>query len=273
MNIKEYRESKINKYPNRKTGLLMYRHEKLYDIIKTIEDFVSLSISKTPDIKEYENFLDNLYKKLPIEYKNTQSRKYERFLRDYEETQKELKESKDIKIQIENVKNILRLSQRHNNKIGATIIKHEDLWPRAEMGKYQKGSSIITINTNKEIQKKIEEYAKKHQKKKEEIIYQLLKKHEYHHYLNYIWLLSHNKKFPNLNALPRISQKELISNLIKDEYIAQIVSHWSETKSINDIASKTLQEYLSDDFILISNNEDEKTILEEYWKKNNYKYE
>jgi hypothetical protein len=68
MNIQDYRESKINKYPTHKEGLLMYRHEKLYDIVKTIEDFVNLSIDGEPNIKEYKIFLEELLNKLPDKY-------------------------------------------------------------------------------------------------------------------------------------------------------------------------------------------------------------
>ena len=70
MNIQDYRESKINKYPDRKTGLLMYRHEKLYDIVKTIEDFVNVSFGKVISKEKYIESYEEMITKLPKSYKN-----------------------------------------------------------------------------------------------------------------------------------------------------------------------------------------------------------
>jgi hypothetical protein len=84
MNIKEYREFKINKYPDSKTGLLMYRHEKLYDIVTTIEQFVNISFSSNAiDQEKYIEQYNNLIKDLPKEYNRKYGNIFNRFIKKY----------------------------------------------------------------------------------------------------------------------------------------------------------------------------------------------
>ncbi len=83
MNQKEYRDLKINKYNDVEKGERLYRHEKIYDIVKTIENFVNKSFDDDINNRDYIEFYKELSSRLPDSYSKENQKYFAKFIEHY----------------------------------------------------------------------------------------------------------------------------------------------------------------------------------------------
>ena len=86
MKLKEYKENIVSWYENRKEWLLMYKHQKLFDISNFIKQVVDIWIEWKLTTEEYMNEVEKLFQKMPEEFKEQYKDKYDEFILAHEKT-------------------------------------------------------------------------------------------------------------------------------------------------------------------------------------------
>jgi len=90
MKLKEYKENIVLWYENRKEWLLMYKHQKLFDISNFIKQVVDIWIEWKLTTDEYMNEVEKLFQKMPEEFKEQYKDKYDEFILAHEKTKNDI---------------------------------------------------------------------------------------------------------------------------------------------------------------------------------------
>lgn len=90
MKLKEYKENIVSWYENRKEWLLMYKHQKLFDISNFIKQVVDIWIEWKLTTEEYMNEVEKLFQKMPEEFKEQYKDKYDEFILAHEKTKNDI---------------------------------------------------------------------------------------------------------------------------------------------------------------------------------------
>ncbi len=90
MKLKEYKENIVSWYENRKEWLLMYKHQKLFDISNFIKQVVDIWIEWKLTTKEYMEKVGELFQKMPEEFKEQYKDKYDEFILAHEKTKNDI---------------------------------------------------------------------------------------------------------------------------------------------------------------------------------------
>jgi hypothetical protein len=249
MNIQNYRESKINKYPDKKTGLLMYRHEKLFDIVKTIEEFVNLSFGKELDEQQYRDSYQQLIIKLPEEYRKQNRHRFQSFMTIYKHAKnidhnhtKNFKKALYKYFKIDYINDINENLRKHLSKISITNEKiqlerywwtiaihlpQEEYYKLSEWSEWHYSNKLHTIFINN-----------KYNHEAQNILY-----HEHFHHLASIWLMDNEYR---LDENWQYTKESIMRHKIKNEIIAQ----YSDSK--NKDFEKNIETSMLIDWYIVS---------------------
>lgn len=248
MKLKEYRDNIISWYENKQEWLLMYKHQKLFDISNFIKQAVDIGKQWWVTTKEYEDKISELFKKMPQEF-------VERYKDDYE---KYVVAHYVAEVNIQHYKRKIPMKERISNFLQAIIarrliisdkralldvddamnLKNDDInvtqhWISAVVSlpqrywnsKYWEDRLWFVIA--KEQKKDYSDYGKIYTWENEDLK-KMIVDHEYTHTLHHRWLLKENQDIIEFSKWTHKSPS-VINSLLKDEFLARIVSNSMES--------------------------------------------
>jgi len=241
MDIKEYRENILSWYEDRKEGVLIYKHQKLFDITRFIKEVVDIWKKWGITTQEYLKRVDQLFSTMPEEFIKKYKSKYENYVISHDiaaaniamytsvgrikqiqnffqgviwDKRALLKyedighfKNKDIEVSQHSTATVVSIKQSYwNKKYGWTSWFVEQVEEKDSVGR--RSTKIYTWQDVTAKNKTIE--------------------HEYLHILNHQWLMP--ESFPTDNEIKNkknISTKS-IDTYMKDEFLA-----WMKWKNID----------------------------------------